>query len=297
KAQYTHLVDPSDGSVEDDLIVWWVAPSRFVVVANAANTALVRDTIGGIDATSLRALIAVQGPKSRELISRLSPEASELSGNEVRSLSLGGSPCVVAGTGYTGEDGVEIDVPADRAAHLFSQLVELGAVPAGLGARDTLRTEAGLPLFGHELGPGISPLAAGLDWVVGWNKESFRGRIPLVRERQHGSAMKLWGLAGYTRRPLRRGSTVHVSSEGSSAGLGSTAGAGSAHRQLDEVTLRSNEPADGSLVGDQGTGNEMTDREIRHEIGVVTSGGFGPSVGTGIGMALLSSNMDVYPGM
>ncbi|MHB8263167.1 MAG: aminomethyltransferase family protein [Acidimicrobiales bacterium] len=182
KTQYTHLVDPSDGSVEDDLIVWWLKPSRFIVVANAANTALVRDTVGGTDATSSRVLIAVQGPRSRELISRISPEASELSRNEVRFLALDGLPCVVAGTGYTGEDGVEIEVPAVGAAHLFSRLVELGAVPAGLGARDTLRTEAGLPLFGHELGPGISPLAArlggGLEQGILQGQDPTRSRTP-----------------------------------------------------------------------------------------------------------------------
>jgi aminomethyltransferase len=80
----------------------------------------------------------------------------------------GDVPCVVAGTGYTGEDGVEIAVPADHAADLWRTVLGAGIVPAGLGARDTLRLEAALPLHGHELGPGITPLQAGLEWVVAW---------------------------------------------------------------------------------------------------------------------------------
>ncbi len=261
RAQYTHLVDPSDGSVEDDIIVWWMERSRFAVIANAGNTALVCNTIGGIDVTGSRALIALQGPESRRLVAKLSPEASKLSRNEVRLLTLDGIPCVVAGTGYTGEDGVEIDVPAGKAAALFMRIVEMGAMPVGLGARDTLRMEAGLPLFGHELGPGISPLAAGLDWVVGWNKESFRGKIPLEQERLRGPSRKLWGIAGCSRRPLRRGAYVYRS----------------------ESSL--------------GTGNEESNRKAGDDLGMVTSGGYGPSVGSGIGMALLSSGAGVHPGM
>ena len=79
-------------------------------------------------------------------------------------------PCVVAGTGYTGEDGVEVAVPADAAGGSGTRCSAAGSSPAGLGARDTLRLEAGLPLHGHELGPGITPLQAGLGWVVGWDK-------------------------------------------------------------------------------------------------------------------------------
>ena len=83
---------------------------------------------------------------------------------------------IVAGTGYTGEDGVEIHVPAEHAADVWDAIVAAGITPAGLGARDTLRLEAGLPLHGHELGPGITPLQAGLGWVVRWDKGDFRGR-------------------------------------------------------------------------------------------------------------------------
>ena len=99
-----------------------------------------------------------------------------------------GVDCVVAGTGYTGEDGVECAMPADFAGEFFRAVSTRGALPAGLGARDTLRLEAGLPLFGYELGPGITPFQAGLGWVVAWYKPVFRGRAALEAERAKGIA-------------------------------------------------------------------------------------------------------------
>ena len=119
----------------------------------------------------------------------------------------------MAGTGYTGERGVEIAVPADAAAALWQAVVEAGVTPAGLGARDTLRLEAGLPLHGHELGPGITPLQAGLGWVVGWDKPAFRGRDALERERTRGVERHLVGIATEGRRPPRAESSVHCGGE------------------------------------------------------------------------------------
>ncbi len=115
---------------------------------------------------------------------------------------------VVAGTGYTGEDGVEIHVAAADAPALWDSLVGAGITPAGLGARDTLRLEAGLPLHGHELGAGITPLQAGLGWVVGWDKAHFRGRSVLAGELDEGIARRLRGLVVEGRRPPREGSPV-----------------------------------------------------------------------------------------
>ena len=113
---------------------------------------------------------------------------------------------VVGGTGYTGEDGVECALPAGIATEFWEAVVTAGAVPAGLGARDTLRLEAGLPLHGHELGPGITPLEAGLSWVVGWDKPGgFTGRDALVEQRRTGVPRLLRGIAGETRQPLRAG--------------------------------------------------------------------------------------------
>ncbi len=102
----------------------------------------------------------------------------------VESFEWNGAPCLVAGTGYTGEDGVECAVPAEVAPSFWEAVLAEGVVPAGLGARDTLRLEAGLPLHGHELGPGITPLQAGLGWVVGWDKQFSLGKLPSRRERR-----------------------------------------------------------------------------------------------------------------
>jgi aminomethyltransferase len=115
---------------------------------------------------------------------------------------------LAAGTGYTGEDGVECAVPVDAADALWTVLLGAGVLPAGLGARDTLRLEAALPLHGHELGPGITPLQAGLGWVVGWDKEEFRGREALLAEREHGVDRRLVGLATVGRQPPREGSAL-----------------------------------------------------------------------------------------
>jgi aminomethyltransferase len=99
-------------------------------------------------------------------------------------------------------------VPADAASGLWQEILDTGVVPAGLGARDTLRLEAGLPLHGHELGPGITPLQAGLGWVVGWDKGEFRGRAALEDERRHGPRRLLRGLVSEGRQPPRDGATV-----------------------------------------------------------------------------------------
>jgi aminomethyltransferase len=208
RAQYTHLLDGSDASVLDDIIVWWVGDERFDVMPNASNTSRVREAVGGTDVTEERAVIAVQGPGARQLLGTIAPEAAAVPRFEVVEVEVLGHPAVVAGTGYTGEDGVECAVPVDAAPAFWSALLEAGAVPAGLGARDTLRLEAGLPLHGHELGPGITPLQAGLSWVVAWDKETFIGRDALLAERAAGVRRRLRGLRTEGRRPPRHGSAV-----------------------------------------------------------------------------------------
>ena len=126
----------------------------------------------------------------------------------VERFEWGGATCLVAGTGYTGEDGVECAVPAEVAVDFWDAVLAQGAAPAGLGARDTLRLEAGLPLHGHELGPGITPLQAGLGWVVGWDKAEFTGRAALEEERASGPPRRLRGFVASGRQPLRDGSQV-----------------------------------------------------------------------------------------
>jgi aminomethyltransferase len=216
RAQYTHLLHEHDGSVLDDIIVWWVSSERFDVMPNASNTSRVVDAIGGTDVTGERAVLAVQGPDARERLSTVAPVAAEVGRFDVAVVDLLGEACTVAGTGYTGEDGVELAVPATHAPGVWDAVVAAGITPAGLGARDTLRLEAGLPLHGHELGPGITPLQAGLGWVVGWDKGDFRGRHALEAERAHGVARRLRGITVEGRRPPREGQPVLI--DGTPAG-------------------------------------------------------------------------------
>ncbi len=234
RTQYTHLLG-DDGSVLDDIIVWWTDQDSFDVMPNASNTDRVRDALGGedelsggnaagsalggedelsgagcraVDVTDSRAVLAVQGPEARNRLAPVSPGASQVARNRVAPVEWGGTVVTVAGTGYTGEDGVEIAVPADAAERFWDAVVAAGIVPAGLGARDTLRLEAGLPLHGHELGPGITPLQAGLGWVVRWEKPSFSGRAALAAERERGIHRRLRGLKLSSRRPPRAGQAV-----------------------------------------------------------------------------------------
>lgn len=218
RAQYTHLLSEDDGSVLDDIIVWWVDDQVFDVMPNASNTDRVVSAIGGIDTTATRAVIAVQGPEARRLVSTFCPEAADVPRFHVRRVEVCGHACVVAGTGYTGEDGIEIAVPNDGAADVWNALIDAGVTPAGLGARDTLRLEAALPLHGHELGEGITTLQAGLEWVVAWSKTTFRGREALEAEKNRGVGRRLVGISIEGRRPARDGSLV-MNSSGESIGI------------------------------------------------------------------------------
>ncbi|MGO9872572.1 MAG: glycine cleavage system aminomethyltransferase GcvT [Acidimicrobiia bacterium] len=215
RAQYTHLLDPDDAHVVDDIIVWWLDVDRFSVMPNASNTdrlaAAASEAISAgtgavefADVTADRAVLAVQGPTARAALAVVNAQAAAVPRFSVAQIG----DWVVAGTGYTGEDGVEIQVPAAAAADGWNAILAAGVTPAGLGARDTLRLEAGLPLHGHELGPGITPLQAGLGWVVRWDKGDFRGRAALNIERDRGVARRLRGIAVEGRRPARDGARV-----------------------------------------------------------------------------------------
>lgn len=215
RAQYTHLLDADDASVTDDIIVWWTGPDVFDVMPNASNTDGVVAALGGgaVDVTAERAVIALQGPAARRLLATFWPEAAAVGRFRVISASFNGVDCTVAGTGYTGEDGLEIAVPTEHGPALWDAVVAAGFVPAGLGARDTLRLEAGLPLHGHELGAGITPLQAGLGWVVAWDKGDFRGRDALLVEKERGITRRLRALTVEGRRPPRADQAVLVDGE------------------------------------------------------------------------------------
>jgi aminomethyltransferase len=218
RAQYTHLLDESDASVLDDIIVWW-HPERdgsaatFDVMPNASNTDRVVAAVGGVETTQARAVLAVQGPNAAERLAAVFPDAAAIGRFRVGFADWKGVACTVAGTGYTGERGLEIAVPVDVAADLWEAIVGAGIKPAGLGARDTLRLEAALPLHGHELGRGITPLQAGLGWVVSWKKDRFRGRDALAAERDRGISRHLVGIATEGRRPPRAECAIVIDGE------------------------------------------------------------------------------------
>ena len=213
RTQYTHLLNRA-GGVVDDIIIWWISENNIHVMPNASNTEGVLSALtGGRDITTERAIIAVQGPTARALVAKVAPDVAVVKRRAVGRIRCAGADCIVAGTGYTGEDGVELAVPAEDAKRVWESLLEAGVMPAGLGARDTLRLEAGLPLHGHELGPTISPLEAGLAWVVAWEKADFVGREALLNLRERGLERTLVGIATVGRRPPRDGATVEVNGE------------------------------------------------------------------------------------
>jgi len=224
RAQYTHLLDPGDAHVVDDIIVWWIADDDFVVMPNASNTDPIVDALADAasrsagpvttdDITPTRAILAVQGPIARERLATVFPQAAAVPRFGVAAIEYDGRPGYAAGTGYTGEDGVELHVPVAVAPAVWDAVVATGVVPAGLGCRDTLRLEAGLPLHGHELGPGITPLQAGLGWVVRFDKGDFRGSDALAAERDRGVARHLVGVLTEGRQVARAGCTVLVDGE------------------------------------------------------------------------------------
>jgi aminomethyltransferase len=212
RAQYTHLLT-EDGHVVDDIIVWWVGDDLFDVMPNASNTSGVLGALAGEDVTATRCVLAVQGPRARERAAQLDPRLGAVGRFRVATLDWHGVEVRVAGTGYTGEAGIEIAAPNEVAEEILRGLIQVGVTPAGLGARDTLRLEAALPLYGHELSLTSTTLEARLGWVLGWEKPTFRGRPAVEAERARGPRRLLTGVAALGRQPLREGAEVLVDGE------------------------------------------------------------------------------------
>jgi aminomethyltransferase len=249
-SQYT-LCCTDEGGIVDDLIVARLAVDRFLAVPNAAN----RDAVLSVleraadgrsaevgDETVDWAVIAVQGPRALDLAGALDLEVSGLDFTQVAMQSRHGEQLLVSRTGYTGEPGVELFVPAASAGRLWDEVLDAGATPCGLGARDTLRLEMGYPLHGNDLDTDVSPFEARLGWTVRLEREGRPpGAAALAAARERGPERRLWGLRGTGRRAPRTGMRV-----------------------LD----------DGA------------------EVGVVTSGSFSPTLGVGIGMALVATTIE-----
>ena len=209
RAQYTHLLN-EDGFVVDDIIVWWVSDAEFDVMPNASNTSGVTDALPGVDVTSERCVLAIQGPQARAKVAKVDQRFADVNRFRVTRFDYNGVEVRVAGTGYTGEEGLEIAVPNAAAEGLLQRIGDADVTPAGLGARDTLRLEVALPLYGHELTLSSTTLEARLGWVLGWDKETFRGRAAVERERDRGPDKLLTGLIVDGRQPLRDGGEVAV---------------------------------------------------------------------------------------
>ena len=222
RARYTMICAP-DGGIIDDLIVYRLADEDFLVVANASNTAAVYQALGervtGRDAevtdrTDQYALIAIQGPRAAAILAPLtSANLAEVRYYASYPATVAGHEILLARTGYTGEDGFELFSRPDDAEALWDVLTEAGAadglIPAGLAARDTLRLEAAMPLYGNELGPHVTPFDAGLGRVVRLDKPGdFVGRDELARRAQAAPERVLVGLTGRSRRVPRHGYDV-----------------------------------------------------------------------------------------
>lgn len=192
------LVD--DGGCVDDVFVYRIGPEEWLVVPNAANVEAVAECIreaGGepTDEWDRYAILALQGPDSFTVFEKVWPgsEALSLKLHHWCSLDVFGAEGLVARTGYTGERGFELYVPFDVAERAWTALLDAGAAPVGLGARDTLRLEMGYALYGHELSREINPLEAGLGWALAWDTP-FRGRERLLEIKEAGVARRLFGV-------------------------------------------------------------------------------------------------------
>jgi aminomethyltransferase len=233
RAHYS-MICADDGGIIDDLIVYRVAEERFMVVPNASNREAVasalRDRLNGHDAAlddaSLRtSLVAVQGPRAAELLQPLTDV--ELGSLKYYAIAAGhacGQPVLIARTGYTGEDGFELFLDWDLAAPVWDTLLEAGAahgiLPCGLGARDTLRLEAGMPLYGNELDRATNPFEAGLGRVVKLDKPiDFVGRAALEKVAANGPAKQLVGLQMRGRNIARHGYPVAMPGLAAQAGI------------------------------------------------------------------------------
>jgi aminomethyltransferase len=208
RAQYT-LWCTDEGGTIDDTILYRLGEERFLFCVNAGNAETCRDWILAqqprvagaevVDRSAELGLIALQGPSAVTIVERLGASSlASMARFACAETTVAGVPLLAARTGYTGEDGFELFVGVDDAAALWQALAaagaDLGLVPIGLGARDTLRLEAGLPLYGHELGRDISPLEAGLGWAVKLDKGPFIGSARLAAQKQQGLPRRLAGI-------------------------------------------------------------------------------------------------------
>jgi aminomethyltransferase len=221
KQRYAFFTNAS-GGILDDLMITRRANDLLLIVnagCKAADIAHLQTQIGhrcGVHPMPEQALLALQGPKAVEALEHLDPKAGSLTFMTGGTLSLAGIECFVTRSGYTGEDGFEISVPADRAEHLARTLLAMPQVrPVGLGARDTLRLEAGLCLYGHDINEATTPVEAGLTWAIqkvrragGARHGGYPGASVIDSQLASGTTNKRVGLVGLERLPVREGALL-----------------------------------------------------------------------------------------
>jgi aminomethyltransferase len=229
QAQYTLCCDDANGGVVDDLIVYYTSDDQVFLVPNAANTGevvrrLAAAAPSGVtvrDRHEAFGVIAVQGPRSDEVMAALGLPHEDLTYMSFVYAMWEGHPLTVCRTGYTGERGYELLPRWDDTGDLWDALLGAGAPhgirPCGLGARDTLRTEMGYPLHGQDLSLDITPVQARCGWAVGWKKPAFWGRDVLLAEKAAGPARQAWGLEGLER-AIPRAHMAVTTADGSPAG-------------------------------------------------------------------------------
>lgn len=217
RAQYNGLLYPNAGFV-DDILIYQNAPNDFFVVVNASNTdkdyEWLADAAKGMDVevrnvSADYAQLAIQGPEAERLLQAMTDvDLSSIKYYRFTNGSVDGVPAIVSRTGYTGEDGFEIYVAPAEAPRLMRKIVDAGARPCGLGARDTLRLEAKMALYGNDIDDSTTPLQADLGWIVKIDKGDFAGRDVLEREKSEGPARKLVGFEMIDRGIARHGYPV-----------------------------------------------------------------------------------------
>lgn len=222
QGQYS-MMPNLEGGIVDDIIVYLITTNQFEVVFNASNHAkdvawsnkFMPDTVTMTDKTADTVMVAVQGPTAREIVAGLSDNPTairEAALFEVVNCQIAGVETFAACSGYTGEDGYELIYSKDHAETIWNALLDAGVVACGLGSRDTLRVEAGLPLYGHELTDDLSPIAAGLGWVISKTK-TFNGSEIINKAREEGTPTKLQGIKLETKRLIAPGMKVYLGEE------------------------------------------------------------------------------------
>lgn len=233
RQRYTYFTNQA-GGILDDLMVARL-PGRLALVVNAAckadDLAHLRANLAGIEVreSNERALIALQGPLAVEALARHAPGVTDLRFMSVAELEVAGAPALVSRSGYTGEDGFEISLPADKAEAVARLLLaEPEAAAAGLGARDSLRLEAGLCLYGHDLRPDITPVEADLAWAIGKRRRAeggFPGAEVILKQLAEGASRRRVGLKPEGRAPVREGAEL-TDEEGRKVGFVTSGGFG-----------------------------------------------------------------------